>query len=269
VFVWCGLVDWQFGLFNLILDPDAVHVRLAPRVQKLEEPYVERYLNELTRLESLQGQLRELDQDLAQAAEFDALSSFASDVSEAQRILDEAKRQLTQIPPALRKSPEDRDRVEKVVRREAKVKDLADQDLTIKRLGEECEIRQAAQTSLSNIPGLALREFGAFLLSPGVREQLRAVNDPPKALLELLEADSAEAAAECLQTLPKQMRTDLAKLLKAALGKKRAKTVTLSGFSPKTDTIWEASDIKRVTKEFEDFLTKEWDSESYLKISPK
>jgi hypothetical protein len=49
-----------------------------------------------------------------------------------------------------------------------------------------------------------------------------------------------------------------APLLKAALGKKKAKTVTLSRFSPKTDTIGEPGGIKRVAKEFEVFLTREW-----------
>jgi hypothetical protein len=62
--------------------------------------------------------------------------------------------------------------------------------------------------------------------------------------------------SECLQTMPQKNRQELAKFLKASLGKKRAKAVPLSKFSPKTDTIWEAGDINRLVQEFEDFLNQ-------------
>ncbi len=61
-------------------------------------------------------------------------------------------------------------------------------------------------------------------------------------------------------------REELARLLRASLGKKRAKAVPLTKFSPKTDTIWEIGDIGRLVQEFEDFLKNEWELDSYLKI---
>ena len=135
---------------KLILDPDAVHVRLAPRVERLEEPYVETYLNELTLLESLQGQLRTQTAAVAKSAEFDVLTDFSSEVVEAQRALEGGQRQLNEMPSSLRKYPEDRDRSEKDVRCEANVRDLESQDLTLVRLRQACEVRQNALLSVSS-----------------------------------------------------------------------------------------------------------------------
>ena len=45
---------------KIILNPDAVNVRLNPRLSKLEQFYVEAYLGELMRLDSIQGQLTDL-----------------------------------------------------------------------------------------------------------------------------------------------------------------------------------------------------------------
>lgn len=73
-------------------------------------------------------------------------------IGEANRIVEEARQVLCQAPAALRPAPEDRDRAEKEVRREAKVKDVIGQDLTLRRLKDEADARLKAQTELSAVP---------------------------------------------------------------------------------------------------------------------
>jgi hypothetical protein len=251
---------------ELMLNPDGVNTRLAPRLSQLENPFVEAYLGELMRLDSLQGQVRDLKTGLANAPELEALTDFAADVPEAHRILEEARQTLCRAPAALRPVPEDRDRAEKDVRRDAKVKDLGGQELTLRRLKEEADTRLNAQTELSAVPADALREFAAFLVSPGVLVQLKSVEKPPRELKEIVEANTPEEVAECLQTMPAIKRQELAKVLKLAVGRKRAKTVSLSSFRPPVDIVWDQDDLNRVVKGFEQFLLTQWDDESYLKV---
>ena len=116
---------------KIILNPDAVNVRLNPRLSKLEQLYVEAYLGELMRLNSIQGQLAELGGNIGKSPELEVLVDFAGEVPEAKRTFDAAKLSAGDVPAALRRSPEDRDKAEKEVRTEAKVKDLHSQDLTL------------------------------------------------------------------------------------------------------------------------------------------
>lgn len=251
---------------ELMLNPDGVNTRLAPRLSQLEDPFVEAYLSELMRLDSLQGEVSELKTGLARAPEFEVLTDFAADVPEAHRILEEARQAVHRAPKALRPVPEDRDRAEKDVRRDAKVKDLGGQELTLRRLKEEADARMNALTELSAVPARALRQFAAFLLSPGVLVQLRSIEKPPRELKEVVEADTPEEVAECLQTMPPANRKELAKVLKLTVGKKRARTVSLSSFRPPVAIIWDQEDLNRVVEGFEQFLRAQWDDESYLKV---
>lgn len=251
---------------ELMLNPDGVNTRLAPRLSQLETPFVEAYLGELMRLNSLQGQVRDLTTNLANAPELEALSDFAADVPEANRILEEARQAVRRAPAALRSVPEDRDRAEKDVRREARVKDLNGQDLTFRRLKEEGDSRLVAQSGLSEVPKAALKQFVAFLLSPGVVEQLKFIEKPPKELVEILGAASAADAAEVLLTMPAKKRQELARLFKAVLGKKRAKTISLKAFRPATDVVWERRELHRLVNEFEEFLNGQWEDGKYFKI---
>ena len=89
---------------------------------------------------------------------------------------------------------------------------------------------------------------------------------PPKELTEMLGAKSAAEVSEMLLTAPSKRRQELAKLFKAVLGKKRAKAVSLKAFSPTTDVIWDRAELGRLVKEFEGFVTDQWEEGKYLKI---
>jgi hypothetical protein len=251
---------------ELFLNPDRVNTRLMPRLKQLENPFVEAYLNELMRLDSLQGQIRELQAELAKAPELEALSDFANELTEARAALKAARECLAGAPRPLRRSPEDRDRAEKEVRREAKLKDLENQDLTLRRLKEEADERLAAQSHLRDVPKSALEQFLTFLRSPGVVEQLKAIEEPPKELLEILSAPDIREAADALLTTPSKARRELARLLKAVLGKKQPKSVSLQAFHPVTNVLWEKADVARVVKEFDEFLNRQWEDGKYLKL---
>ena len=251
---------------KIILNPDVVNVRLNPRLSKLEQFYVEAYLGELMRLNSIQGQIADLGTDIGTSPEFQVLEDFAGEVPEAKRTLDAAKENAGDVPATLRRSPEDRDKAEKEVKSEAKVKDLQSQDLTFKRLKQECEDRLGAQSGLSGVPSTALTDFVEFLLSPGVVEQLKTIEKPSKELTEILGAKSASELSEMLLTTPSPQRREVAKILKNVLGKKKAKTVSLKAFSPKTDVIWDRGELVTLVKEFEQFVGKQWEDGKYLKI---
>lgn len=251
---------------QIILNPDAVNVRLNPRLNKLEQFYVEAYLEELMRLSSIQGQLTELGESLATSPELGVLTDFASEVPEATRILTGVKQRSSSIPVALRRIPEDRDKAEKEVRSEAKVKDAQSQDLTFRRLKDECELRLAALGQLTGVPATALTDFAEFLVSPGVIEQLQTTQKPQKELTEILYAKSASEVAEIILTMPAERRRDLAKFFKAVLGNKRAKTVSLKTFSPTTDVVWDRGEVVRLVQEFEEFVNNQWEDGTYLKI---
>ncbi len=251
---------------QLIRNPDRVNTRLLPRLKHLEDPFVESYLNELMRLDSLQGQIQQLQSELIRSEALEALRDFATELTEAQDALNAAQQAIAGAPPPLRRSPEDRDRAEKEVRREAKLKDLENRDLTFRRLKEEADARLAAQSGLTSVPDSALERFAGFLLSPGVVEQLRTIEKPPKELEEVLTAPDVRVAAEVLLTMPSQQRRELAKVLKAALGRKQPKSVSLKAFRPTTSVLWDRADVARVVQEFDDFLNRQWEEGKYLKL---
>jgi acylphosphatase len=95
---------------------------------------------------------------------------------------------------------------------------------------------------------------------------LGAVKNPSDGLTEILAAKTDEEVAEVLLTLPKPDRKTLAKELKAALGGKTAKVVTIGTFTPKTTVLWEKSDIDTVADEFKDYLKRQWRGGQYIQI---
>ncbi len=66
--------------------------------------------------------------------------------------------------------------------------------------------------------------------------------------------------------MPLAKRKELAKALKLAVRKKRAKPVSLSSFRPPVEIVWDQSDLSRVVEGFGQFLRQQCDDESYLKM---
>ena len=81
----------------------------------------------------------------------------------------------------------------------------------------------------------------------------------------MLGAKSAVELSEILLTTPSNRRQELARRFNV-LGKKRAKTVSLKAFNPKTDVIWDRGELGRLVKEFEGFVNDQWEDGKYLKI---
>jgi chromosome segregation ATPase len=171
---------------QLILNPDRVNTRLQPHLKQLENLFSESFLNELMRLDSLQGQIQQLQSELMKSEALKALSDFATELTEARDALEEARQAIHAAPRRIRPAPEDRDRAEKELRREAKLKDLENKDLTFQRLKDEADKRLAAQSDLASAGQAALERFAGFLLSPGVVQQLRVIQKPSRELTEVL-----------------------------------------------------------------------------------
>jgi hypothetical protein len=85
-------------------------------------------------------------------------------------------------------------------------------------------------------------------------------------LTEILSAITDEEVAEILLTLPKSYRKTVAKELKAALGGKTAKVVTIASFTPKTSVLWEKTDIDTVVDEFKNYLKGQCRDGQYIQI---
>ena len=123
-----------------MLKPDSASTRLKPRFDRLRKAYTRRYFFPiLIRLDSLQGgSSMNWAPKPRKANEVQALADFAGDVPEAEHNLTACLRAVRSIPPRLRKTPEDRDRAEKEMKQEAKVKDIRNADLSYQRCSTEC-----------------------------------------------------------------------------------------------------------------------------------
>jgi hypothetical protein len=66
--------------------------------------------------------------------------------------------------------------------------------------------------------------------------------------------------------MPSKGRQELAKLFKVAIGKKRAKKISLRSFNPKCDVVWDRDEVGRLVQEFENFISEQWEDGTYLKI---
>jgi hypothetical protein len=251
---------------DLILNPDTVSTRLEPRLSDLERLYVPAYLDELMKLEAVQNELGEVIELVQYSDQMKALKEFAVEVEEARDIVEEYQAKLDNTPPRLRKQPEDRDAAENEVKTEGRVKDIRNEELTFRRLAEESQKRQQAIDHLRDAAQEAMRGFASFLKSPGVFSRLEAEKEPTEGLVEILKAESESEVTEILVTMPKEKRTALAKQLKAILGNRTAKPVSLQSFKPSTDLIWERKEIETVAREFREYLEKQWDDGCYIKI---
>lgn len=251
---------------DLVVSPDTVNTRLVPRLQRLEEAYVPAYVDALMTLASLQDEVNDAASKAEGSAELRVLAEFEQ-FAEAGTQIRKARELIRSIPKPLRQRPEERDVAERVVRGDGNVKEIiSNQPLTFRRLVAECETRREAVRQVSLAPRAALCGFASFLRSPRVADRLRNVKDAPKALAEILQATTDEEVADALVTMPAQDLKGLVKLLNAVVGDKRPKTVRLVGFSPKTEFIWEATDIDAVVGEFRDYLKGIWEDGCYLKI---
>ena len=196
----------------------------------------------------------------------EVLTDLASDVAEADRCREQCQNAVEAAPSRLRRSPEDRTAAETEVRREARVKDLRSEELSFRRLVQECDKRQQAVTTLPSAAKDALLSFSAFLKSPGVADRLEAVKNPSDALAGIVAATSDQDAFDTLLILSKADRKSLAKDLKRALGEKTAKVVNIESFALRTTVIWEKSDIDSVVAEFREYLYGNWEDGHYIQI---
>jgi len=138
--------------------------------------------------------------------------------------------------------------------------------LTFRRLAKECEARRDQVKSIGSAPKDALKSFAAFLRSPRVLDRLRAVKDPNKTLIEMIQTKTDDELVELLTTLPANELKSLAKLLIAVIGDKKPKSVRMTEFVPRTEFVWENKDIDSVVTEFREYIEKAWEDGCYLKI---
>jgi hypothetical protein len=251
---------------DLVVNSDTVNTRLMPRLHHLEEVYVPAYLDALMTLDALQGELDRVRAIVEHSQEHRVLSEFQQ-LTEARRIIEKLQQDLADLPPALRRNPEDRDVAEREVRTTGYVKDIVDNDsLTLRRLARECDLRREAAKRLDEAARGAVREFTTFLRSPRIRERLRSIKDIPKALLEIIEAPNTDEAGDALVTMSSQDINTVAKLMTTAVGDKKPKIVHLRAFSPHAEFAWDAADIEGVVSEFREYLQAAWEEGCYLKI---
>ena len=250
---------------DLVVNQDTLTTRLGPRLSVLEDAYIPAYLDGLMTLDGLQGEIEDAADKARSSAELRVLAEF-SEVSEARRLIDKLKGDLDKLPRALRRRPEDRDAAEREVRNSAAVKDVDGQPLTFRRLAKECEARRDQVKSIGSAPKDALKSFAAFLRSPRVLDRLRAVKDPNKTLIEMIQTKTDDEHVELLTTLPANELKSLAKLLIAVIGDKKPKSVRMTEFVPRTEFVWENKDIDSVVTEFREYIEKAWEDGCYLKI---
>jgi hypothetical protein len=251
---------------ELVVSPDTVNTRLVSRLQRLEDAYVPEYLDALMTLASLQDELSEERTKADGSTELSVLSEFSA-FAEARTQIERTRQLLGNLPPALRRRPEERDVAERDVRAAGSVKDIVDkQPLTLRRLSTECDARREWIRQVTAAPRAALCGFCVFLKSPRVADRLRGAQDAPEALTEILQAATDDELADVLLTLPAHDLKGLAKLLAAVIGEKRPKGIRLTAFAPSSQFIWEATDIDAVAGELRDYLRGVWEDGYYLRI---
>lgn len=251
---------------DLVVSPDTVTTRLAPRLQRLEEDYVPAYLDALTSLASLQNEMNDSCAKAKGSDELRVLAEF-EEFAQAKALLERSRGVLSNVPRPLRRIPEEREVAEREVRATGTVKDVVEsQPLSLKRLEAECEARRETARQLARAPREALTELAAFLRAPRVEALLRELKDPPAVLSEVLQATSADELADALVTMPPKELKALVKSLSALIGAKRPKAVRLASFVPGNEYIWESAEIDSVVSEFREYLEGAWEDGFYLKI---
>jgi hypothetical protein len=251
---------------ELILSPDRVTTRLRPRIDTLENTYIPLYVEQLMHLGELQRSIEQMRSAADRCPELQMLADFAADLPAAAERVEVCKKTLDAAPERLRQTPEDDKAVRDQVKRDGSVLDCHGEKLTLRRLVEECKIRERCVTDLEKAGREAATGFAAFLRVPKVAERGRVLVGDLPAFGEVLNAENDAEAADALVTMPAKDRKELAKRLKAVLGGRRVKTVRVADFSPRTNVVWERADIGKVVDEFRLYLEGELEDETYLKI---
>ena len=251
---------------ELILSPDRVSTRLLPRLERLEKAYLPAYENALWNLDALQTELGEKAKKVETSDPVKALQDFSGDVQEARKALEQCKTELRQIPSQVWPSLDDRDAILQEVSREAYIKANDKTPLTLLKIAE---IKTARDSVLATVKGTgerALLKFADFLISPGVQMVISPGLDKMPELADIIGAKSNKDVCDALVTMPSEKRKQLAKYIKAVLGKKQPKSVSLSAFSPKNAVIFEPTEIENAVSEFREYLNDQWQDGCYLKL---
>ena len=90
--------------------------------------------------------------------------------------------------------------------------------------------------------------------------------DKSPELSDIVGAKKAEDVYDALITMPSEKRKQLAQYLKAMIGHKQPKTVSMGGFRPPNTVIFEQSEIENAVDEFKKYLSGHWEEGYYLKI---
>ena len=93
--------------------------------------------------------------------------------------------------------------------------------------------RDSLLASLKGAGERALLKFANFLLSPGVQTLLSPGADKMPELADIIGAKSNRDVYDALVTVAPEKQKQLVRYLKAVLGKKQPKVVSLGVFSPK------------------------------------
>lgn len=251
---------------ELILNPDTVKTRLEPRLENLEGCYVPIYVDALVDLDAIQTELDESASSALGSKELAALKDFSGELAEAEKCVERFCSELAGLPKRLRTSPEDRDKAEAEVKQEAMVKGMDKSALTLAGLLTAKVERQRCVETVPTAGDRALLGFATFLRSPGVSAALAKVSKPSSGITSIVGTKTDSDLAKLLVGLDGKERQVLAKQLKAALGNKAQKTVSLGSFSPETATLFERTEIDAVVEQFREYLDSKWEEGSYLRL---
>jgi hypothetical protein len=249
---------------ELILSPDGVSTRLLPRLDRLEKAYLPTYEHELWNLDAVQKELGEAANKVETSDSVKTLQDFSDDVQEAKKALEQCQNELGKIPARIWPLLNDRDAIIQDVIREAYIKANDKAPLTLMKIADMKAARDSVLASIKGTGERALLKFADFLLSPGVQAILSPDADKTPELSDIIEARTDKDICDALVTMPQEKRKQLAKYLKAVLGKKKSKAISLSAFSPKNAVIFEEKEIESAVTEFRKYLNDQWQDGYYL-----
>jgi hypothetical protein len=253
-------------LSTLVTNPATVQTRLIPRLERLENVYVPTYLDEVMTLDSVQGELDEVAISVIHSAELRLLRRFDSSL-EAKRAIETAETLARSVPLPLRRKGEERDIAKRDVRAEGYVSDIIDSaPLTLKRLDVEISTRAEKKKSLADSAATALESFAEFLRSTKIAEGLKAHSGESGLAAAVVAAQTTLAIKELLLAADESEVAGLSNVLEAVSGGKKPKCVKMSTFRPRSDVIWDKTDIPAVAGEFQRYLEQAWEEGWYIKI---
>lgn len=251
---------------DLVVNPDTVQTRLLPQLERLEQIYVPVYLDELMLLDSIQTELESAGDQLPGSSEVKVLHAFST-LPEAKRLETRLAAEAKNSPARLRKKPEDRDSGEREVKERGQVRDISEAaPISLRRLAEEIDLRDAYKNAIISAPRKALEEFAGFVRSPKILEEEKKNEKEAPIISEILKTKSNAELVDLLLTANIAELSGLCKVLEAASAGKTPKSVTLRSFKPRADVLWEKSDIDAAVDDFRDFLEGAWENGKYLKL---